>query len=96
MRQRINIFKDKEAIAAAQAAAAQQQGQQGPAAGALPRGLAEDDDMSDSDGEELPQVRGEGGRKGRGGGLPQVRGEGDRRRTASGERGGRQEGEGCV
>ena len=65
MRQRINIFKDKEAIAAAQAVAAHH-GQQGPAAGALPRGLAEDDDMSDSDGEELPQVEGEG-RGGEGG-----------------------------
>ena len=52
LRQRINIYKDKDALAALQ-----QQKQQAAASG-LPAGLADDDGMSDGDEDELPQVWG--------------------------------------
>ena len=52
LRQRINIYKDKEALAL------QQQRQAAAAAGGLPAGL-QDDDMSEDDDDDgdLPQVR---------------------------------------
>ena len=57
MRQRVNIYKDPQALER------QQQHQAAAVAGGTPAGLAEDDMDDEDDDEDLPQVR-EGGREG--------------------------------